>query len=173
MTRSYAPSILAALALALGLAVAAVPARALEVWSGRTYPFTKADGADWTLAVNQDRITPTVWLTRKSTAGLFNIAQETGYSSTSPAGTEWATGDAVNHASLTFLPWVQWAQNNPPGTVGVNAVVHLVAADLYIDIRFDSWSAQTAGGGFSYTRAVQPVVGAERGTWGRLKALYR
>lgn len=172
MTRSYALTSLAALALALGLAAAAAPARALEIWSGRTYPFAKADGADWTLAANQDRITPTVWLTRKTTAGLFNIAQEPGYSSASPAGTEWATGDAVNHASLTFQPWVQWAQNNPPGTVGVNAVVHLIAADIFIDIRFDSWSA-LGGGGFSYSRAVQPVVPTAPRSWGRIKALYR
>ena len=173
MPLSIVRTLTASLALAGALATVVPPARALEVWTGRTFPFTKADGADWTLAANQDRITPLVWLTRKNTMGLFNIASETGYAAASPAGTEWASGDAINHASLVFLPWVQWAQNNPPATVGVNACVHLISEDIYLDIRIDSWSGSGGGGGFSYTRALQPVVGAGRGTWGRLKALYR
>lgn len=173
MTRRYPLAFLAALGLAVAVAAGAGPAHALEIWTGRTFQFVRPDGADWTQPVNQDRITPATWITRKSSQGLFNIAQEAGYSGSSPANTTWASGDAVNFASLTFLPWVQWAQNNPPGTVGVNAVVHLVAEDIYIDIRFDSWTGSSLGGGFAYTRAIPPVVGAGRGTWGRLKALYR
>jgi len=173
MARSYPVSLLAALMLVLGLAASAPPARALEIWTGRTFQFVRPDGADWTQAVNQDRIRPGVWITRKASQGIYNIALESGYTGSSPAGTTWATGDAVNYASLTFQPWVQWALNNPPGTVGVNAVVHLLAEDIYIDIRFDSWTGGNVGGGFAYTRAIQPVVGTDRGTWGRLKALYR
>lgn len=173
MNRRHPAPLFAALAVAAAFAALAAPAHALQVWSGRTFTFTRADGADWTQAVNQDRITPLVWITRKNSQGIFNIAQETGYTAPSPAGTEWATGDAVNHASLTFLPWVQWAQNNPPGTIGVNAVVHLIAEDIYLDIRFDSWTGSSLGGGFSYTRAVAPVVPAERGSWGRIKALWK
>lgn len=138
--------------------LAAGPARALEVWSGRTHVFTKADFADWTQAANQDRITDGVWLTRADSRGLFNAAQEGGYFATSPAGTEWATGNAADHASLSFLPWVQWAMNNPPGTVGVDAVVHLIAEDIYLDIRIDAWTGAAGGGGFSYTRAVKPTA---------------
>ena len=160
-------------ALSAVLGLCAAPANALEVWSGRTFLFTRPAGADWTQAVNQDRIRPNVWLTRKNTMGLFNIALESGFTSNSPAGTEWATGDAVNYASLTFQPWVQWAANNPPATVGVNAVVHLIADDIYVDIRFESWAGGTTSGAFSYTRAVPPTVPAGRGTWGRIKALYR
>jgi hypothetical protein len=173
MFRRYLFTSLFAFSAALGLLAAAAPVHALEVWSGRTWFFVKADGADWTQAVNQDRIRPGVWITRKNSMGIYNIALESGYSGSSPAGTEWATGDAVNHASLTFQPWVQWAANNPPATVGVDAVVHLIAADLYIDIRFVSWSGGTTAGGFSYLRGVEPPVPAERGTWGRIKALYR
>jgi hypothetical protein len=173
MLRRYLLTSLFAFSAALGLLAAAAPAHALEVWSGRTFLFTRPDGVDWTQAVNQDRIRPAVWLTRKNTMGLFNIALEPSFTSSSPAGTEWATGDAVNHSSLTFLPWVQWAANNPPATVGVDAVVHLIADDIYLDIRFASWSGGTTAGGFSYYRAVPPTVPAERGTWGRIKALYR
>jgi len=153
-----APSLVACV-LVSGL-LAAAPAPALEVWSGRTHVFTKPDGADWTLAENQDRITDLVWITRKSSQGIFNFAQEGGYAAGSPAGTEWATGNAADHASLSFLPWVQWAANSPPGTVGVDAVVHLIAEDIYLDIRFDSWTGVAGGGGFSYTRAVRPTASA-------------
>jgi hypothetical protein len=157
MRHHFSARSLLACALASGL-LAAAPAPALEVWSGRTHVFTKPDGADWTLAENQDRITGHVWITRKNSQGLFNIAQEDGYSAGSPAGTEWATGNAADHASLSFLPWVQWAANNPPGTIGVDAVVHLIAEDIYLDIRFDSWTGAAGGGGFSYTRAVKPTA---------------
>ncbi len=161
MRRHFTARPLVACALAAGLLAAApAPAPALEVWSGRTHVFTKPDGADWTLAENQDRITDQVWITRKSSQGIFNIAQESGYVPGSPAGTEWATGNAADHASLSFLPWVQWAANNPPGTVGSDAVVHLIAEDIYLDIRFDSWTGVAGGGGFTYTRAVRPTASA-------------
>lgn len=158
------PRLLAALA-AGALALAGVAAaHATQVWSGRTHFFSKADLADWTLPANQDRITDLVWITRANSRGLFNIAQETGYIGTSPAGTEWATGNAVDHASLAFAPWVTWAGNNPPGTVGVDAVVHLIADDVYLDIRIDSWSSFASGGGFSYTRAEKPITAVGQGT---------
>jgi hypothetical protein len=173
MIRRHSLALCLVLTSALGLAVSFAPADALELWTGRTFLFTRPDGADWTQPVNQDRITPIVWLTRKSSQGLFNIAQEAGYSASSPTDTEWASGNAINYPSLTFQPWVQWATNNPPGTIGVDAVVHLVTEDIYIDIRFESWTGSSLGGGFSYYRAIPPVVPADRGSWGRLKALYR
>jgi len=145
------------LLLALLPAASAEPACATEVWSGRTFTFTKPDGVDWRLEENQDRITPNVWITRQNYQGIFNIAVEPGYVYGSPTGTEWATGDAVDHASLTFANWVTWAGGNPPGTVGVNAVVHLIADDIYCDIRVDAWTGPSGGGGFTYTRAVKPV----------------
>lgn len=162
-----------ALFLTLLLAVlAAAPARATQVWSGRTFAFAKAANADFTLAANQDRITPLVWITRGNTMGIFNIAQEAAFTTNlSPKDTEWATGDAVNHASLTFATWQVWANNNPPGTIGVNAVVHLISEDIYLDIVFDSFGG--AGGAFSYHRAVEPSTPAGSTSWGRIKALYR
>ncbi len=55
---------------------------------------------------------------------------------------------------LTFYTWVTWAGNFPPGTVGQDAVVHLISEDIYIDIRFESWSCCGAGG-FSYVRSTR------------------
>jgi hypothetical protein len=166
MRHRHSSVFLAASVLAVGLLAANAPAHALEVWSGRTLSFSKADFADWTQAANQDRITPNVWLTRKDSQGLFNIKSELGFGLGSPAGTEWATGNAVDHASLSFQSWRDWAAFFPPGTVGVNAVVHLIAEDIYVDIRFDSWTMGSlgvpAGGGFSYTRAVR-TTGVEPG----------
>jgi hypothetical protein len=153
-------------------------AQAAQVWSGRTFTFTKAANADPNLAANQDRITSNVWITRGAVQGIYNIKQEAASSGSlgnSPVDTEWATGDAANYASLTFDTWVGWAGGFPPGTVGVNAVMHLISEDIYIDVRFNSWGSGALGGGaFSYTRAVAPgATPTDSPTWGALKALYR
>lgn len=160
-------------ALPLLLLIAVAPAaHAAEVWSGRIFPFSKAPFADPTKPVNQDRITTQVWITRGSTMGIYNIEQESSYAhNLSPRGTEWATGDAANWASLTFAPWETWVGNDPPAMVSVPAVVHLIAEDIYIDIVFDAWGS--SGGFFAYHRGVQPPVSNIRTTWGRLKNLYR
>ncbi len=152
--------------------VLAPHASAQEVWSGRTYVFEKADYADWTQPENQDRLTDRVWITRANSQGIFNIALEDHYFPyVSPQDTEWATGDAANWASLAFTDWQTWTAGLPPNTVGVDAVVHLVTDDIYVDIRFESWTAAAQGGGFRYLRGVSPtpVSGA---TWGAVKALF-
>jgi hypothetical protein len=171
MNRRWLPLWSAALVVVL----VAPLAHATEVWTGRTYGFTKTPFANPALAQNQDRITPTCWITRANTMGIYNAALETGYiHNVSPANTEWATGDAVNHASLVFQDWEDWTGANPPATVGVNACMHIIDADIYLDIVFTQWGALTGGGGsFSYLRALPPVVPTTAQTWGRIKALYR
>jgi len=163
-----------AAAFLLTLLIAPAPASATEIWSGRTFGFAKAPFANPTLPENQDRITPLVWITRANTMGIFNIAQEAAYvANVSPAGTEWATGDAVNYANLVFQPWQLWTQNNPMATIGVNAVVHLIGEDIYVDIVFDAFGGGTSGGSFAYRRALPPATPARPTTWGRVKALFR
>jgi autotransporter-associated beta strand protein len=146
-----------------GLAVAAGgKVRAAAVWDGPPLVFTKANGADWNLPQNQDRITGDVWLTRENTSGLFNIRSEPRYvklpdnSSLSPAGTEWAYGAAANWQSLTFRPWVEWNGHRPPDMVDQPAVLHLISSNVYLDITFLDWGQ--AAGGFSYQRAT-PTAG--------------
>jgi hypothetical protein len=129
-----------------------------QVWNGRRLTFTKQNGADWTQPANQDRITTNVWLTRQDEQGLFNMVTESGYggnSSTSPLDTEWAYGTTSNILALTFMSWYDWVQDRggPPGSVGCDAVLHLISEDIYIDIKFTSWTASGNGGGFSYERA--------------------
>ncbi len=137
------------------------------VWSGAPTTFTKPAFADWTLPENQDRLTANVWLTRGASLPLFNIALEPGYTKGSPADTEWAFGPtqpghpgpirATNHANLVFTSFVLSLDS----AIGRNAVaygpgvVHLISDDIYIDIKFTSWSPgqREDGVGFSYVRS--------------------
>lgn len=145
-----------------GLLVASGSAGAVPiVWSGPLLSFAKASGADFTLPANQDALTPHVILTRASTQGLFNIAQESSFSPTSPVDTLWATDlnnpgqtiSAANFAALTFGSWSS-AYNSSPSinTVGRLAVVHLVSDDIYLELRFTSFQGGTPGGAFSWQR---------------------
>lgn len=146
-----------------GLMAGCLPTLAATIWTGPMTSFTKANSADWTQAANQDRLTPNVWLTRASTEGLFNIKSEASYDrpgNTSPADTEWATGTTANLGSLSFTSWYNWSKHTnggPANTVGVDAVLHLISEDIYIDIKFTSWSS-ISGGGFSYQRST-PAAG--------------
>jgi hypothetical protein len=136
------------------------------VWSGLTFEFEKPNDAPVTQPEAQDRITDNVWITRSVQQGIYNIRTETGYQSTSPEGTLWATGlnnpgktiAAANWANLTFAPWIN-AYGGPGGStlpsrlLSTDAVVHLVSDDLYLDLQFTGWTASAGGGGFSYLRA--------------------
>ncbi len=130
------------------------------IWTGPTITFTKLDGADWTLAANQDRLTANVWITRDGSHGIFNIQQESVFANfVSPLGTAWAYGSAANWATLTFQDWEDWtkvnptdAHGDPPFTLNKPAVLHLISEDIYVDIEFTSWTTG-GGGGFSYQRS--------------------
>jgi hypothetical protein len=146
--------------LAAVWAMGAVGAQATEVWSGLTYSFAKGDYTNWTLPENQDRITDNVWMTRADNLGIFNIAQEDSYyggggtAGISPIDTEWAYGTTADYDTLTYDTWAMTIGGVPPTMIGQDMVVHLITDDVYIDIRFDSWTAGNQGGGFSYTRAI-------------------
>ena len=146
------------LGVLLGLAASAPQLRAVPIiWNGPLTSFTKPNFGDPALPANQDRLTSDIWLTRSASFGLYNANMEGGFSHfSSPAGTQWATGSLANYASLTYTDWNTWAKGvnpGPPSTVGVNAVVHLVPDDIYLSVRFTSWTGGGAGGGFSYMRS--------------------
>ena len=135
-----------------------------RVWVGLEKTFTKPANADWTLETNQDRITENVVITRADRKGIFNIAQEVGYKPSPPSGTEWAYGTASNWKSLRFNSFETWNSRVPPDAVGQDAVLHLIEEDVYLDIKFLSWSegdgsGAGSGGGFSYVRATEGVSG--------------
>jgi hypothetical protein len=132
------------------------------IWNGATITFTKADATDPTQPANQDRITPNVWITRANSNGIYNIATEASYSkSVSPANTEWAYGTLANYATLSYKPWETWNGSKPPSMVNKDAVLHIISQNIYIGIKFLSWSQSASGGGFSYQRttaASLPIV---------------
>ena len=165
--------IVSTLLLAAWLAPAGTASAAPIVWSGLTTSFTKPAGADHTLPANQDALTPNVVLTRDGTAGLFNIAQESAYdklNKTSPLDTEWATSlnnpaqtiDATNWPALGFTSWASaygGPTNLATNITTLDAVVHLITDDIYLDLRFTNWGVGfTSGGGFSYQRAEAATV---------------
>ena len=133
-------------------------AGASTLWTGPTTNFINISGSDPTQPTNQDRLTPGVWITRATTEGIYNAATESGFTQFfSPQDTAWANGTLSNYASLSYTDWNTWAKNvngGPPSTIGVSAVVHLVAEDIYLSVTFASWGG--AGGGFSWVRSTPP-----------------
>lgn len=139
---------------------------AQTIWDGPNMTFTKINFADWTLQANQDRITPNVWITRANNQGIFNIAQEPSYTGmgttgNSPLDTEWAFGTTSNIGALTFTTWAIAMDNSPLSKIGQDMVVHLISEDIYIDIKFLSWTSAAGGGGFSYERSTDSGLSTE------------
>jgi hypothetical protein len=127
--------------------------QAAEVWTGPKITFSKAPNADPTQAVNQDRITSNVWLTRASKQGLFNARSEASYVlDFSPADTEWSIGTTADIGSLTFKQWRAAVEEKPYAVVGLDMVLHLISDDIYIDLKFLSWGG-VDNGSFSYERS--------------------
>ncbi|MEM6260946.1 MAG: hypothetical protein AAGI38_00455 [Bacteroidota bacterium] len=144
------------------------------IWNGPPIIFEKADSTDWLLPENQDRITDSVWITRQFRKGIFNIRKEQEFdrlSRLSPLGTEWANGkisDGIEN--LSFTTWDGTKSGQSSMEVGVNKVLHLVAEDIYLDVKFLSWTAGGGGsgtgfgGGFSYQRSTPLVSSREEKT---------
>lgn len=130
------------------------PALSQTIWEGPKITFTKPNNADHTLAENQDRITDAVWITRATSRGIFNIKTESSYvTNSSPSDTEWAFGATAELQNLVFDNWQTTVGSNPPAMVDRDMVLHLISENIYIDIKFLSWSVSSAGGGFSYERS--------------------
>ena len=133
--------------------------KAQTIWTGPTMTFTKANFADWTLEENQDRITNNVWITRADIQGIFNIVTESSYTEEfSPEDTEWAFGTTANAFTLSYDPWEE-AIGTPPDMMNLDMVVHLITDDIYIDIKFTAWTGGGNGGGFTYERSTDQILG--------------
>ena len=123
-----------------------------NIWEGPTVVFSKDDGADFTQESNQDRITSNVWITRGNGGQIFNIAKENSADKLdSPAGTLWSIGSVNNIDNLTFETF-RLAVGQPKDVVGKNLVLYLVDDDIYLSVKFTSWS-QGQKGGFAYERS--------------------
>ena len=105
--------------------------------------------------LNQDRITDNVWITRGNNGGqIYNAAKEINDNKTqSPIGTQWALGTLDKVNDLDFKNF-RAAVSSPKNVVGKDLVVHLTDDDIYLSIKFKSWS-QGKKGGFSYERSTK------------------
>ena len=122
------------------------------IWNGSLKSFTKTDGSDPNEVNNQDRLTAKVWITRGNNGGqIYNAAQEDKSDKyKSPLGTEWAVGNIDDLDKLIFYDFRIAIQ--PKNIVGKNLVLHLIEEDIYLSVKFKSWS-QGQKGGFSYERS--------------------
>ena len=120
--------------------------------------FTKEDYADWTFAENQDYIAPDVIITRQDFQGIFNIAVESGSTSTSPANTLWKLGvyDLADDPLVDYDSWGDAHGNNEFSLPGQTMIMYLPDYDAYYQVDFHSWTPFFSGGGFSYTRTLLP-----------------
>lgn len=129
------------------------------IWKGSTITFQKDNYADWHQEANQDRITDKVWITRADNEGIFNYKTELGYQGSdnigrSPEGTEWALGTTSDDVeSLEYSTWAKLHNGGPLDLLNRDLVVHLKEEDIYLDLKFTSWSSSGSGGGFSYERS--------------------
>ena len=124
-----------------------------NIWSGATVSFSKPDGGDPELPANQDRLTSNVWITRDNDGGqIYNIAKESAANKqTSPEETEWAIGNISQLSTLSFNNF-RTAVGKPKDVVGKNLVLHLKLEDIYLSVKFTSWSEKQKGG-FAYERS--------------------
>ena len=127
----------------------------VKIWSGALKAFVKGDEMDPKNQLNQDRITDNVWITRGNNGGqIYNAAKENNDNKTqSPIGTQWALGTLDKVNDLNFKNF-RAAVSKPKNVVGKDLVVHLTDDDIYLSIKFKSWS-QGKKGGFSYDRSTK------------------
>tara|TARA_B110000003_G_scaffold133713_1_gene135724 strand:- start:142 stop:621 length:480 start_codon:yes stop_codon:yes gene_type:complete len=128
------------------------------IWNGATITFTKSVGSDPNVMANQDRLSSNVWITRGNDGGqIYNIVKESVADKTnSPVGTKWAIGTLSQIETLSFTKF-RTAVGKPQEVVGKNLVMHLVDDNIYLSVKFTSWSVgQNDGkGGFAYERSTK------------------
>ncbi|MEN0048626.1 MAG: T9SS type A sorting domain-containing protein [Bacteroidota bacterium] len=150
-------------------------ADAQTIWDGPKMTFTKPANADWNMEENQDRITDSIWITRRDRWSIFNIAEGEITSKPSctanpgqPLGTRWAWGNtAEGIENLNFGNFLAPSFSNcKPGREGgmmdKDAVLHLVEEDVYIDIKFLNWTTRSQGAALSYERSTKPDVSSTK-----------
>ena len=125
----------------------------LTIWKGDLLLFEKIDDSDPSDPSNQDRISDNVWITRNNDGGqIYNIAEEnTAVKGKSPIGTKWAIGNLDEIGNLNFESF-RSTVGKPKDVVGKNLVMYLSEDDIYLSVKFKSWS-QGQKGGFSYERS--------------------
>jgi hypothetical protein len=155
--RRLSSPILAAI-LAMGALAAPFRGRAATVWTGTPITFTQTSPYP-NPPGDRDQLTPSVSLTRALTSGLFNGVSESSYThDLSPAGTLWAVGSLADYATLNYASWEATGGGRPVLNLpGQPLVVHLIAEDIYLSLKFTYLGGHGAGG-FSYQRSTPAVA---------------
>ena len=125
------------------------------IWNGATITFTKSDGSDPAVMANQDRLSSNVWITRGNNGGqIYNIVNESVADKTnSPVGTKWAIGTLSQIETLSFKKF-RAAVGKPKDVVGKDLVMYLEDDDVYLTVKFTSWT-EGKNGGFAYERSTK------------------
>ena len=128
--------------------------REAVIWNGPLTSFSKSDGSNPAEETNQDRLSTGVWITRGNNGGqIYNAALSSNASKVdSPLGTEWSVGSLDQIDNLTFQNFRAAVNNKPKDAVGIDLVLHLIEEDIYLSVRFTSWSSGQRGG-FAYERS--------------------
>lgn len=129
------------------------------IWNATPVTFQKLNYANYQLPQNQDQLTNNVIITRANNQGFFNIATENSFGgnpSSSPVDTEWALGTLADVANLNFQSWGDSVNWNPLNQINNTYVVHLITDNIYLELTVLSWTQNSGGGGFSYTRTSTP-----------------
>jgi hypothetical protein len=123
------------------------------IWNGPKIEFIKQIDTDPNEAINQDKITSSVSITRGNSGGqIYNVVLENeSTKNTSPRGTEWAIGEISNLSNLTFSSF-RSAVGSPKEVVGKRLVLHILEEDVYLSVEFKSWG-EGQKGNFSYERS--------------------
>ena len=137
------------------------------VWNESEITFTKSDGSNPNEESNQDRITDNVWITRGNDGGqIYNIAIESSANKdSSPKETVWAVGTLDQIDELMNPTYIngRWgphffhfrsAVGKPKDVVGKDLIMYSIKDEIYMSVKFISWSEGKAGG-FSYKRSAK------------------
>ena len=130
-------------------------------WTETTKTFTKSGGSDPNTRKdfliggigNLYNNTKSVAITRGNDGGqIYNISKESSADKTnSPLGTTWAVGTIDQRESLTFKKF-RAAVGKPKDVVGKDLVMYLEDHDVYLSVKFTSWT-EGKNGGFVYERS--------------------
>ncbi len=128
---------------------------------GPKVSFTKQDYADPTIV--KDVIIPSVLeITRGDNQGIYNAALQSSYSGPGPTNTLWSSpytnvenstwGPVENVFNKTYSNWITATDGVPTLQVNTYMILKETTQNRYWLIKFNSWTPQGAGGGFSYDR---------------------
>lgn len=138
-----------------------------SVWLGEPVHFIKNNNEN-----TVDEIAPGISITRGSRGFIFNPSAGDSFLSDnqpyvqnssnagqpywlSPTNTEWNADGWADLSDVTVRSYSSWndvMNNNPPGLIGQELVLHDVTNNTYYTVKFQTWQPGAQGGAFSYVR---------------------